>query len=189
MSIPSFRSLLAGIGMTTKQFESTESVTVPSRFFKFLLQLNLDKASFDSERYLANNKDVVDAISRGSFDSAWSHFLQHGYFEGRPGAEPVVDEKWYTDFYSDIESAIRGSTMTSARQHFLESGELEFRFPNKATADLWQPWKAALMPTTQDSPVSAKHGDVDPISAPPKDQAPTKGSGDKKSSGYKLKRR
>lgn len=40
-------------------------------------------AAFDEDLYLIANKDVVDAVKAGSFESGWEHACLHGYREGR----------------------------------------------------------------------------------------------------------
>jgi 2-polyprenyl-3-methyl-5-hydroxy-6-metoxy-1,4-benzoquinol methylase len=46
---------------------------------------------FDSARYLECNPDVAEAVAKGTMRSAWSHFVDFGYREGRPGVPEAVN--------------------------------------------------------------------------------------------------
>lgn len=45
---------------------------------------------FDPSAYLAANPDVARAVAEGSMTSAWRHYVQWGYGEGRPGVPEGV---------------------------------------------------------------------------------------------------
>jgi SAM-dependent methyltransferase len=46
--------------------------------------------SFDAPAYLRANPDVAKAVEEGRVHSAWSHFVNHGYRENRPGVPGPV---------------------------------------------------------------------------------------------------
>ena len=46
-----------------------------------------------------------------------------------------VDEAWYRKTYDDVEEAIRSGTFASARDHYIESGYFEDRFPHQIVVD------------------------------------------------------
>lgn len=189
MSIPSFKALLGAMGTTRETIERTGSITIPLQFFKFLVQLNIKEASFDSARYISSNPDVAEALAKGELESAWSHYYNHGYFEGRPGVEPTVDDKWYQDTYSDVAAAIKGQIVASSRQHFIDTGESEFRFPNSDAAIVWSAWKASLATIASSNEADQRRKSVNDLAstAPPDSTSPLTTT--KKISGYKLKRR
>jgi hypothetical protein len=46
-----------------------------------------------------------------------------------------VDEKWYMDANSDVRAAFRQGKVSSARDHYIESGYFEDRFPRPIRVD------------------------------------------------------
>ncbi len=46
-----------------------------------------------------------------------------------------VDEKWYMDFNSDVRAAFKQGKLASARDHYIESGYFEDRFPRPIKVD------------------------------------------------------
>ena len=46
-----------------------------------------------------------------------------------------IDEKWYMEFNSDVRAAFRQGKVTSARDHYIESGYFEDRFPRPFKVD------------------------------------------------------
>ncbi len=49
--------------------------------------------SFDALAYLGANPDVARAVDEGRVSSAWSHFVSHGFREGRGGVPAAVAAK------------------------------------------------------------------------------------------------
>lgn len=56
----------------------------------------------------------------------------------------VVDETWYLTRYPDVAMAIRDGRAQSARDHFLNNGYFEGRWPNAITVD--EAWYLAEYP-------------------------------------------
>lgn len=46
-----------------------------------------------------------------------------------------VDEKWYMDFNSDVRAASKQGKVASARDHYIDSGYFEDRFPRPMKVD------------------------------------------------------
>jgi hypothetical protein len=83
------------------------TVTIPTKFFRFLLSAFLESIHIDEDTYLKENPDVAAAVKSGSVDSGRQHFLTNGYFEGRrPGDQPI-DEEWYLGTWPDVAMAHR----------------------------------------------------------------------------------
>jgi hypothetical protein len=104
-------------------------IGVPREMLARLVDLYISCWDFDEQWYLETYPDVQDAINRGMFPSGWAHFRGDGYFEGRLGAEPVVDTEWYTSTYPDIAQAMLDGKITSALDHFVKFGYAEGRLP------------------------------------------------------------
>ncbi len=97
--------------------------------FKYLLKIALTQAEFNLPGYLAANRDVQEAAKRGQVPDPHSHYVNFGFFEGRRGATPTVDESWYRRNYTDIAAAVRRGEIASGTQHFDTIGAEEFRAP------------------------------------------------------------
>ena len=60
-----------------------------------MLQLLVAGGSFNEAGYLRENPDVAEAVEAGQIRTARLHYIGFGFFEGRSGATPDVDEAWY----------------------------------------------------------------------------------------------
>jgi len=68
------------------------------------------------------------------------HFVELGYFEGRIGAPPAVDEAYYINLYKDVGQAVMRGDVTSGVEHYETSGYAEGRIPSaelKPAVDAW----------------------------------------------------
>src|SRR5947209_7279447 len=61
---------------------------------------------FDEHFYLDKYPDLVASIPSPHFSNAFHHFCMVGYREGRLPANPMVDEQWYINQYSDVAHAV-----------------------------------------------------------------------------------
>ena len=86
-----------------------------------------DRAPIFSEKYyLANNPDVANAVSKGSFVSGYSHYLQYGKKEGRK-ALPDVPSGFNDTNYLKLNSDVKNAGYTSGLAHYLTYGYDENR--------------------------------------------------------------
>jgi hypothetical protein len=68
------------------------------------------------------------------------HYIEAGFFEGRLGTPPPVDEAFYTSYYKDVGQAVTRGDIASATEHYLRQGVAEGRVPNrqiKPEVDYW----------------------------------------------------
>jgi len=72
------------------------------------------------------------------------HFIGYGYFEGRRGGLPKVDEQWYLQTYRDVAQAVQSGQIASATEHFEIIGAAEGRAPSKEYLDVAKQWKNLL---------------------------------------------
>jgi hypothetical protein len=84
----------------------------------------------DTEWYLSQYPDVKAGIESGKFKSAYQHFIENGYREGRVPTKFTFDEAWYLATYPDVAQAIKSGAAKSAYDHFLQNGYGEGRKPN-----------------------------------------------------------
>jgi hypothetical protein len=71
-------------------------------------------AGFDSAYYLAQNKDVADAVKAGTM-TAEEHYNQFGRAEGRAATQQGAT---YRANNPDVQAAIQAGSFTSAQDHF-----------------------------------------------------------------------
>ena len=144
MYFPSYEQLLKSGGQTRASVEAAKKVTVPLKLFEFLMQVALTSADFDVEHYLAMNPDIRDAMKKGSEISPHQHYISYGYFEGRKGGLPKVDDAWYLRTYPDVAAAVKSGGVRSATEHFEIMGAGEGRAPSQELSDVAVKWKALL---------------------------------------------
>jgi hypothetical protein len=83
----------------------------------------------DSDWYLLNNPDIVDAIDRGMVSDAADHYVSSGYYEHRMPYEVEVQDDWYLEQYPDVNEAVVRGTFASGREHYYVTGFKEGRLP------------------------------------------------------------
>ena len=83
----------------------------------------------DEGWYRAQYPDVASAIDDGAYASATSHFVDHGYLEGRRPFPVKIDEAYYLAANQDVRDGIADGTIPSAQEHFDRHGYEEGRSP------------------------------------------------------------
>ena len=143
MYIPHYDAILHAVGTSREDLTRQTEITIPLSLFKHLLQIALVHGDFNLAGYLAENRDVQEAAKKGLVPDPKMHYVGFGFFEGRRGATPAVDESWYRRTYSDIAVAIRKGEIPSGSDHFNIKGAEEFRAPTAAHVDDANEWKKA----------------------------------------------
>jgi hypothetical protein len=142
--IPPLNAFLQNMNLSPEEFDTADQVTVPATLFRFMLQLLAAAGSFNEADYLRDNPDVADAVEAGQIRTARLHYIGFGYFEGRRGATPQVDDAWYRAMYPDVDEAIRNGQIESAAEHFFQTGAAEGRSPNARTEQDALRWNEAF---------------------------------------------
>lgn len=130
MYVPHYDAILHAIGTNRDEIKERSEISIPVTLLRFLLQMAVAQGEFNSAGYLAQNKDIREAAKSGRIPDPRRHYIDFGFFEGRRGATPAVDESWYRRTYSDIAPAIRTATIASGSEHFDAIGAEEFRAPS-----------------------------------------------------------
>lgn len=143
MYLPPYKQLLSA---TTNYSDGKDSdqVAITLGFLKFLLQAALAASDFDEDRYLAENPDVRSSLASNNHFTPAQHYIGFGYFEGRRGGMPKVDEQWYLQTYRDVGDAVRDKRIASATEHFETAGASEGRAPSREYVDVANQWKKLL---------------------------------------------
>jgi len=144
MYIPHYDALLHAIGTSREKLTGKTEVAIPISLLKHLLQLALVSGEFNATGYLAANRDIQDAVKKSQVPDPRAHYLRFGFFEGRRGAAPPVDESWYRRTYSDIAAAVQKGELKSGAEHFDTIGAEEFRAPSATYVADSMEWKKAV---------------------------------------------
>jgi hypothetical protein len=144
MYVPPLEPLLKAIGMTRAEFESSTEVKIPTELFKLLLKVAVANSDFNKAGYMKANPDVAAAVRSGSPEDAQIHYVGFGFFEGRGGATPEVDDPWYLRTYTDVAEGIKAGQTASAAEHFHVIGASEGRSPSARYVAAAEQWKQAL---------------------------------------------
>jgi hypothetical protein len=144
MYVPPLDPLLKAIGITRAEFESSTEVMIPSELFKLLLKVAVANSDFNTAGYMKANPDVAAAVRSGSPEDAQIHYVGFGFFEGRGGATPEVDDPWYLRTYTDVAEGIKAGQTASAAEHFHVIGASEGRSPSARYVAAAEQWKQAL---------------------------------------------
>jgi len=92
MYVPPYEAVLAS-HRTTPEYAAAERSDHPGRPCSgCCCRSRSPTAVFDEERYLHANPDVRGAMELGRIESGRVHYIGYGYFEGRSGGLPEVDE-------------------------------------------------------------------------------------------------
>jgi hypothetical protein len=144
MYMPPLNSILSRLGVSRDDFDNDRVLPIPAPLLRLLIQMALTSIDFNEDGYLAQNPDIKYAIRRKTIDSALLHYIGFGYFEGRLGATPEVDEAWYLRTYDDVAEATSSGKVGSAAEHFAIIGAAEGRSPNADYQAEARQWKHAL---------------------------------------------
>jgi hypothetical protein len=141
MYVPPFDSLLKAIGVSRQDFEQTTHVTIPTELLRLLLQIAIANSDFNSKGYLSANPDVAESVQSGVTKDPHVHYVGFGFFEGRAGATPEVDEAWYLRTYPDVADGLKSGQVKSAAEHFRVAGVIEGRSPSLGYSLAAEQWK------------------------------------------------
>jgi hypothetical protein len=143
MYVPHYDAILHGIGTSREALAAKTEMTIPVSLFKFLMKIAVSHAEINLPGYLGVNRDVQDAAKKGQVPDPAAHYVNFGFFEGRRGATPPVDESWYRRTYVDIAAAVRRGDISSGGEHFNVMGAEEFRAPSAGCLEDAMEWAKA----------------------------------------------
>jgi len=125
--LPPFDAVKACVTIHTTRGEL--AVTCRYDGFVDMIRGFLIGIEFNEAWYLHRYPDIAEAIKQGHIASAWEHFINNGYFEGRLPFPIQVDEEWYLQQNEGVADYVRRGLLESAQQHFDENGYREGRLP------------------------------------------------------------
>ena len=138
--IPHIDLILHVLRINRERLDSKSKVAVDAKLLKALLRTIVQCSPFSEEFYLETYPDIAEAYAAGQIPDLRRHYIEFGFFEGRIGALPTVDEPYYTSLYKDVGQAMLSGEIKSGAEHYIQSGCAEGRIPNaqlKPVVDAW----------------------------------------------------
>ena len=144
-SFPPVEMICDYLGITKEAIREPhdETIQIPAKLLRLLLELALANQPFDAEHYALVYPDVAKARADGQISDLQSHYTASGYFEGRYLGASELDEEWYRQQYPDLGKALPDSD--ALRRHFESRGCREWRCPSEAALPLLKRWREVLV--------------------------------------------
>src|SRR5260370_31570603 len=127
-TLPNGRILLRALGITPGMLRSLAKMPISGLALHALVKTLIATLPFDEEFYAAIYPDLAAARDCGSIADLRTHFVDHGYWEGRLGAPPQIDDAFYRESYPDVAAPIDRGEFTSPLDHFIKAGAPAGRF-------------------------------------------------------------
>jgi hypothetical protein len=140
-TLPNGRILLDALMLTPEMLRTLPKVPIPVTALRALLRALISRVPFDENFYATTYPDLAQAREAGAIADLRAHFLEHGYLEGRLGAEPEVEEEFYKEMYPDVAAGIARGEIRSASDHYVRAGAAEGRFANPAQMQVCLRWQ------------------------------------------------
>lgn len=141
---PHIDLLLQALRINRDRLNSKSKIAIDAKLLKAVLQAMVAGAPFNEEFYKQSYPDLAAAQASGQIPDLRQHFIETGYFEGRFGAPPQVDEAYYTSTYKDVGQAVLKGDVSSGTEHYLRSGASEGRVPNEEVRPELEAWMLVL---------------------------------------------
>ncbi|MEI7714419.1 MAG: hypothetical protein WCI94_23535 [Rhodospirillales bacterium] len=125
--VPPFESIKQFLKFATIRGETVVSMKYEEA--QGMIRALLSAFDVDEAWYMEQNPDVASGVRDGSIRSAREHFVDHGYFEGRPPFSVKIDEKWYLEQNPDVAETVKRGEYKSAQDHYDGPGYREGRMP------------------------------------------------------------
>ncbi len=138
--LPHIDLLLQALRINRARLNSKSKIAIDAKLLRGLIQTAVARAPFSEDFYLRTYPDIAEAHAAGTISDVQRHYVEAGFFEGRLGTPPSVDETFYTSYYKDIGQAVTRGEIPSATEHYMRQGAAEGRIPNrqvKPDVDFW----------------------------------------------------
>lgn len=138
--LPHVKLLLDSMRVNRERLNSKSKIAIEAKLLRTLLQMIILNLPFSVEFYKERYPDLAEAHTTGQIPDLHRHFIESGYFEGRLGAAPPVDETFYTELYPDVAAAVEHEELSSGAEHYMRAGAAEGRVPNaglRPTVGFW----------------------------------------------------
>lgn len=147
--LPHIDLLLQALRVNRERLNSKSKIAIDAKLLRGLIQAVVARTPFSGEFYLHTYPDIAEAHISGDIPDLQRHFIESGFFEGRFGAPPPVDEAFYTSFYKDVGQAVARGEIASGTEHYLRQGAAEGRIPNRQIKPEVDYWMSVLRDDTR----------------------------------------
>ncbi len=142
--VPHVDLLAQAMRVSRERLNSRLKIAIDAKLLRLILQNLIALMPFSEEFYRATYTDLDAAAASRQIPDLHRHYVETGYFEGRMGAPPVVDEVFYIATYPDVATAIQRGEVASATEHYIRSGAADGRIPSAALKPDVEAWMALL---------------------------------------------
>lgn len=136
--------LLKSLRIDRNRLSGRSKIAIDAPLLRRIIQCAIERLPFSEDFYRRTYPDIAAAAAAGRIADLHRHFIDTGYFEGRLGAPPGVDDGYYRAAYQDVSEAIAEGSVSSAHDHYMQAGAAEGRVPTKALAGSVGAWMAVL---------------------------------------------
>jgi hypothetical protein len=136
--------ILQSMRIDCERLNGRGKIAIDAPLLRLLLQSAVARLPFSAPFYLATYPDIAAAAASGQITDLHRHYIDTGWFEGRMGSPPEVDEAAYRGAYADVADAIAEGRVRSAHDHYMQSGAAEGRVPAPALAGVVAQWMRVL---------------------------------------------
>ena len=143
--VPHVDMLLRSLRITKERLNSKSKIAIDTELLREILGLAVGGLPFSAKFYTGTYADIADAHSSGKIADLRRHMTETGYYEGRMGSPPLVDEAFYVSRYPDVGAAIESGAIADATEHYIRAGAAEGRIPRPALQDEINHWNRILL--------------------------------------------
>lgn len=147
--LPHIDLLLAAMRIERERLSGHAKIAVDADLLRALIQLAAAQLPFSGSFYRATYPDIAAAYAAGAIPDLHRHFVSTGFFEGRAGAPPKMDDAYYAATYPDVAQALGNGEVASASDHYVRSGAAEGRAPNAGAKPEIDGWLTLLRQTAE----------------------------------------
>ncbi len=141
---PHIDALLRALRITRLRLDSTAKIAVDARLLRALIEAAVADTPFSEDFYFQTYPDLKLAADAGKLADSHRHYVVTGYFEGRLGMAPVIDDGFYIAANPDVALAMAAGTVASPLDHYVKSGLAEGRVPSLERQPEIDAWAALL---------------------------------------------
>ncbi len=142
--LPHIDMLLQALRVSRERLAGKSKIAIDAKLLRTLIQIAVAHLPFSAEFYAQHYPDLAEAHAAGKIPDLHRHFIDSGFFEGRFGVLPPVDEDFYAALYRDVATAIERGDVASGAEHYMRSGAAEGRVPNAALKPVIDHWNSML---------------------------------------------
>ncbi len=142
--IPHIDLLTQSMRITRERLNSRSKIAIDAKLLRLILQNLISLMPFSESFYRQTYTDLAEAAAAGHIPDLHRHYIETGFFEGRLGAPPEVDDAFYLATYPDVATAIERGEVDSATKHYMGSGVAEGRIPSAALKPEVEVWMNLL---------------------------------------------